>query len=755
MRPRPVVLFVLAFGAGLATGLAHFQPLAVAFGCGACAVWLWRRDSVLLPLGALLGLAHGAVALSYAGHSCAARLPPGSVAVTVRLVDPAASGMVSAEPVGLKCHGPVLLRWPDGQNREAGRLVRVEGRWIPRQQFGGRPDGILVVKEAGVATGVPGLAARLRGWISAVVQRLFGARSAIVDALVLGTRGGIDPELRDAFARSGLVHLLSISGFHVGLLSAWVVLLLRLGRVRREAALVIAALVATGYVAFLGWQAPAVRAAALGAVAAWSLIRQRRVQPTPLLAMTCLMVLLLDPWAIFDLGGWLSASALWGATSFTRWSDHAIGRGRLAQTFFASLGATLATAPLTAAALGTVALAGLALNFLAIPLAALAVPGILAALLAASVAEPLAAAFASGSGLALAGLERLALVGSHLPGGALLVEPGWPSALPWVAVLVVASWVMADRTSGREALHRALRVVAVGLWIALAAQQVRGLGGGQRELRLFVLDVGQGDAAVLATPGGHWLVLDAGPVGEGRDAGRRVVAPFLARNGVRRLSVLLVSHAHADHLGGVGSVLDRLPADDLIEPAVPVPDSLYLALLDRADAGGVRWHPGRAGDRWEVDGVRFRLLHPDTTWAGWREDLNEDSLVLLVEYGSFRAVFAGDAGLPVEARLRGRVGHVDLLKAGHHGARAATGAAWLAELTPRAVLISVGLHNRYGHPSPPTLARIAAAGAELWRTDRDGTVSVRTDGHHVAVWAKGRTQEYDIGSGQSPGIPQR
>ena len=748
MRPRPVVLFVLVFGAGLATGLAHLRPLVAVVGCTAWAAWLWRRDALLLPLGALLGLAHGSVALSYAGHSCAAALPPGPVAVTVRLLDPASSGLVGAVPIGVKCHGPVLLRWPGGQQREAGRRVRVEGRWTPRPQFGGRPDGILVVKTAGAATGRPGLAARLRGWVSAADRRLFGERSAIVDALVLGTRGGLDPELRNAFARSGLVHLLSISGFHVGLLSGWVVLLLRLARVRREPAVVIAALVATGYVAFLGWQAPAVRAAALGALAAWCLIRQRRVQPTPLLAVTCLVVLLFDPWAIFDLGGWLSASALWGATSFTRWSDHALGRGRLAQTFFASLGATLATAPLTAAALGTVALAGLALNFVAIPLAALAVPGILAALLAAAVAEPVAAAFASGSGLALAGLERLAVVGGSLPGGALLVEPGWRSALPWVGVLIVASWVMADRTSGREALRRALYVGAAGLWIGVVAGQLRGLGGGQRELRLFVLDVGQGDATVLATPGGHWMVLDAGPLGEGRDAGRRVVAPFLARQGVSRVSVLLVSHAHADHLGGVGSVLDRLPVDDLIEPAVPVPDSLYLALLDRVAAGGIRWHPGRAGDRWEVDGVRFRLLHPDTTWTGWREDLNEDSLVLLLEYGSFRALFAGDAGLPVEARLRGRVGHVDLLKAGHHGARAATGDAWLAELSPRAVVISVGRRNRYGHPSPPTLDRIATARAELWRTDRDGTVSVRTDGRHVAVWAGDRKQQYDIPGGQ-------
>ena len=160
---------------------------------------------------------------------------------------------------------------------------------------------------------------------------------------MLGRRGGIDPELQDRFAQSGLVHLLSISGFHVGLIGAWIFLVARLLRARREPALIVAALVSTAYVAFLGWPAPATRAAALALVLARCRMRQRQVRADELLSATCLAVLLIDPWAALDLGGWLSAAALWGATRFSRWTDGALGRSFGWRTLGSSVGATLAT----------------------------------------------------------------------------------------------------------------------------------------------------------------------------------------------------------------------------------------------------------------------------------------------------------------------------------------------------------------------------------------------------------------------------
>jgi len=598
--------------------------------------------------------------------------------------------------------------------------------------------------------GSPG--ARLDGWIVTTSSRLFGPRAPLVDALVLGRRGGIPRDLREGFARSGLVHLLSISGFHVGVLAAWMLVLLRLLRLPRIPAAVTAAALATGYVAFLGWPAPATRAAALTWFAVMALVRQRRLQPVPLITATGLVVMLVDPWAVFDLGAWLSVAAIWGATRFTRWSDSAIGRQGPVRTLFASIGAVLATSPFTAGAFGAVALIGIGLNFAAIPLAGIAVPGIFAALAASAVLPPLAPPLAAGTGLALAGLERLALWGAGVPGGVLVVTTGWRSGAAAGLVVAVGCWIIAPRLRAGHAAARLGWVGAAVIWGQLLVTRNQQPGAGDGYLSLFFLDVGQGDAAAIRTPGGRWLLVDAGPVSRDRDAGREVVAPFLLRSGARSLQALLVSHAHADHLGGAAGTIERIPAAMVVEPAVLAPDSLYLAFLSRLELDRVPWHQGRAGERWQLDGVTFRLLHPDTAWAGWAEDLNEDSLVLLVEYGRFRVLFTGDAGFPAEDRLRGRVGRVDVLKAGHHGSRSATGQAWLEELRPAAVVVSVG-RNNYGHPNPGTVARIGAAGAALWRTDRQGTVTVRTDGRTVQVSGRSARQQFEARGAPSGAAP--
>jgi competence protein ComEC len=204
------------------------------------------------------------------------------------------------------------------------------------------------------------------------------------------------------------------------------------------------------------------------------------------------------------------------------------------------------------------------------------------------------------------------------------------------------------------------------------------------------------------------------------------------------VALAILSHAHADHLGGLQAVLDREPVGEVLEPGRLNEEQGYLALLDRLEQDGIPWRVVRDSTRFELDGVRFTVLHPSASWTGWEEDLNEDSAVLLVEYAGFRALFAGDAGLPAEARLRGRVGRVDLLKVGHHGSRSATGDGWLAELQPKVAIISSGRGNRYGHPHAETLDRLARAGADIWRTDARGTVTVRLDSSGMTVDGRGR-----------------
>ncbi len=699
----------------------------------------------LLAAAGLLGRLSGELAWLAEANRCAARLPENRLRLSVRLLEPtdSAGGRLPVQPIGVGCSGPVTARWPAGESLAAGLVAEVTGRWIPRPGVIGRASGTLIAAEVGNVSGRPAFSYRIRTGVTRVSRHLYGTRAPMVDALILGRRSGLDRNLQDRFAQSGLVHLLSISGFHVGVITAWIFLLSRLLWLRRGPALGLAAGVSVAYVAFLGWPAPATRAAALAVLVAMSRIRQRRVQANALLSATCLCVLLVDPWAIVDLGAWLSAAALWGASTFSRWTDLTLGATAWWRTLGSSVGATLATAPITAGVLGTVAVVGIALNFLAIPLAAVAVPGVLSSLLLFPFWPPAAEALAGGAGFALHLLELLATAGAAVPYGHTVASAELRTALPWTFGLALSLWCIGKRNTLAEALRRWAWVGVAGLWAALLwtwAPVSSNTGSG---LALHFLDVGQGDGAILRTPAGSWVLIDAGPRTEHSDAGRRVVVPFLARHGVRELALVIVSHAHADHLGGVPAVLDRFPISLVVEPGALVADPLYYGFLNELAAEATRWHPGRRGERIALDGVTFSVLHPDSAWHGWGEDVNEDSLVLLIEYLGFQAIFAGDAGFPAEAELRSRASAVDLLKVGHHGSRGSTGGEWLDSLRPRAAVISVG-RNRYGHPSAETLGRLLARRVEVWRTDREGTVTVTTDGRHMTVESRRRSMTHDV-----------
>jgi competence protein ComEC len=745
VKPRAPILLTIAYGAGLMIGLSRFLNPYCAIAL-ALALILGARRALTTTLGFafLLGSISGRLAWIRESSACAARLSPGELGLTVRLLEPAdgSGGRVEVQPMDA-CRGSVAARWPSGRPFSAGARVGVRGKWIPRPGPASRPSGTLVIATA-APSGPSGSGEwSIRNSISRATRSLYGSRAPLVDALVVGRRGGIERDLQDRFAQSGLVHLLSISGFHVGVITGWVFLLATMVRFQRGRALALAATISLAYVAFLGWPAPATRAAALAVFLALSRVRQRRVEPNALLSATCLCVLLVDPWSILDLGGWLSVAALWGASTFTRWTDQALGTSAWWRTLGSSIGATIATAPLTAAALGTVALIGIVLNFIAIPLAALTIPGVFASLLIFPLWPGLAGALAGGAGLGLHGLELLARAGANVPGGHVVEAAELRSAVPWVGALMLTLWATRRRNTLVEAMRRWSWSGVAALWLALLTSLARGSADTGSKLTLHFLDVGQGDGALLRTPAGHWVLIDAGPKTDQSDAGRRVIVPFLARNGVGELSLVFVSHAHADHLGGVISVLERYRIGVVVEPGEAVADPLYYAFLNQLASEAIPWHVGVRGERFTLDSVSFSILHPDKRWPHWGEDLNEDSLVLLVEYGGFQALFAGDAGFPAELEMRSRARRVDLLKVGHHGSRGSTGDEWLDSLRPRTAVISVG-RNNYGHPSPATLDRLRRHGAAVWRTDQDGSVSVTTDGREMIVQSRSRRVTYDV-----------
>ncbi len=732
----------VAYGAGLLTGLSRFSdPLVVTFACLAVVVAVRHLPSRALACTVLLGLVVGSATRHFAASSCAATLSAEAVTLSVTLIDPGiASGRVQVDSGG--CHGTIMARWPEGRSLAAGTTARVLARWVARPGPLGRPDGSLNVRRVEAVRGTPGLIARSRNAAAERIGSLFAEHAPLVDALLTGRRGGLDAELRQQFAEAGLIHLLVISGFHVGLVAGWIVLLLSAGGLPRTWGLRAGALIALGYAAWLGWPAPATRASALLVVAAIGRWKQHRWRPDGALGLALIVVLALDPWAITRIGAWLSFVALAGVLWTTRWAKRWWPEIRpTALALVASVGATLTTAPIGALIFGQVAPIGIVLNLIAMPLAALVVPALGGAVLLAPILPAMAGALAASSSLLLEALIRLGRWGSRLPGAGAPGEASLRAALPWFALLLVIHIATRRRTVPRESARRVLWVVAL-VALATVANPGHGLASGQGELTIAFLAVGQGDAAVVRTPHGRWIVIDAGPRDEHYDAGKRVVMPFLKAHGAKAVELFVLSHGHRDHAGGVPSLLHAMKVGMVLDPAEPAAEESYHEFLRAVAEVGVPWRVGKSGERLSVDGVVFRVVHPTPGWPGEGRDLNEDSIVLEVRYGEFTALLAGDAGIAAESLYTGALTSVDLLKVGHHGSRTATGQALLQHTHPAVGVISLGVNN-YGHPAPETLARLAAAHVAVWRTDRDGTVTLTTDGRTFRMRSRDRTAVFD------------
>ncbi|MFI5213874.1 MAG: DNA internalization-related competence protein ComEC/Rec2 [Gemmatimonadales bacterium] len=762
------------FVAGRVAGLLLAGgPLVAALAGAAALVW-WRRADPrgVLLLGAAAGALWGALARPLRAGDCRLAWRDGErvAAVVEPRERPAAPSpvrrfmLVSPE----ECAGPVLVLLPHPDTLAATRIV--VGTWRRDPDFGSSllpspPEraGRIVARSARPIAAPPGLRAGLRLAAEAKLLALYGAaRWPLAAALTLRAEGALAPEVRREFARAGLAHILAISGLHVAILAGAIMLMLRALRCPPARARLAATIATFGYVWLLGAPAPALRAALMLALWCWAYLRQRPPAPGALLAAALLAIVAFDPWTVFEAGLWLSFAGVVGCAVAARAFARAVRESRASARrlrwlapLAVSAGAVLATTPVQLVGFGTASPIAIASNLIAIPITTLTVPALALSLGLASLPGSLPASCAAVAAAASAPLLDLL---EHLAGAAAGIEwgtitPEEPLAAAALS-LGLAIWILRPlprlrpvrdvlAARGLLALGSALVFAA---WTPLLHWPVGADGGGR--LALHFLAVGQGDAAAIRTPHGSWIVIDAGVRAAGMDQGARKVVPFLRRHGARRLAVVIASHGDADHLGGLPAVLEALPADVALEPGVVLGRPLYVEWLSDVAKDHARWHAARAGDRILVDGVSLRVWHPDsaTIAQGW--DVNENAVVLTVEYGAFRALFGGDAGLPMEALRAAQIGRVTVLKVGHHGSAGASGPTWLAALRPSVCVIEVG-RNNYGHPDAGVVRRLGEGGCRVYRTDQDGDVDVTTDGHAVRVGASGRDTSF-IASKEQP-----
>lgn len=664
---------------------------------------------------------------------------PGPVTLTGRLLAPGSAGPV-----------PFAVEGARGCPEERVRLEGPARPGVRRRVHGVRREGwgrgVVVVQADTVLPAREGAwdrarwsAVRRRHGLQERIVRLYGERAGLVSALVLARREGLEREERDAFARAGVAHLLAISGFHVGvvagLLYALATGLLRGGSRGRARAALAAALGSWAYVGLLGFPDAASRAALILTLVAVARLRGRPAARWAPLAAALLLLLALDPSRLGSVGfqlSFLGAAGLVAARAPLATRLRRLGRGRLPEGLVggvaAGAAATAATLPAVAWHFEAVSLVGIPATLLASPLVALALPGALGSLALDPVLPGAAVFLAGGVDLLLGLLEE----GTAWVGGR-----SWASAwIPreWTALALTgggAGWLLARRRGSGAVSRRTATLAAAG---ALVVGWPLLLGvAGRSTLEIRFLDVGQGDAVALRTPGGSWLLVDAGPPWTGRGPGPVVDA--LRGRGVGRLEALVLTHPDADHIGQAVRVLSALSVATVLDPGVPVGKPGYVELLEEASARGVPWRPARAPLRWEVDGVALEVLHPVDTIApapGEVVDANDHSVVLLVRWGDFEALLTGDAPAAVERAVSSSLpeGGVEVLKVAHHGSDTSTDSLLLARARPELAVVSVGRGNRYGHPSPRVLGRLEGFGVPVRRTDRRGTVRVeaRRDG---------------------------
>lgn len=534
------------------------------------------------------------------------------------------------------------------------------------------------------------------------------AGSRFLRALTVADTRAFDEADWEVLRATGVGHLMSISGLHVGLVAGLFALFARgfyrlwpsLGlRLPLPQGAALAALVgAAGYAALAGFGVPVLRSLLMVAAALLAVLLRRRSSTWQAYALALLVLLLSDPLSVLGAGFWLSfIGVAWLLWCMPADLQQLPGWRRM---LGAQLVASLGLLPLTVFFFGQASVAGAAANLLAVPWVSLGV-------------VPLALL---GAGLLLLGVPALATPLLMLAAWLMdllwwLLE--WAAALPRAQVFLPEPGALALLLAGLGVLWLLMprgtpaRALGALLLLPLLMPRQPALAAGDAEL--ILLDVGQGLAALVRTQN-HALLVDTGPAfGSGLDMGEAAVVPALRALGLAGLDRVLVSHGDADHAGGAGSVLRAFPAP--------------LTSSDRA-----RFPQAQAciaGERWRWDGVDFELLHPPEHFPYLR---NESSCVLRVQAGEQVALLAGDIGALIEQRLLREQPErlrADIVLVPHHGSASSSSEAFVRAVGAQHALVAAGHANRFGHPRAEVVERWQSAGARVWNTAEHGALQLR------------------------------